>query len=349
MIKRITNALNRLSKLPKNRYLPFIKNKALAFVYKKIKSTKVAYPVSIMLELTNKCNLTCTTCARGYDYGKQMNTGFMDENCAKKIVDELWGYLYSIGLTGMGETFLYPNIKNIVDYIKAKNKNITIFVSTNAMLPNFIEQVAPLAGLIDKILVSIDGLDDVYESIRQKAKFERLKSNLETLIKNCHNTSTSITLNMVVTKENYHQMADLVIFAKNVGVKYLGFTKFNLAAVTQIDKTYYDFYKSEEFLTAFDLLKETEKQVKEVEVSYHTFDTNHSFQACPFPWNNFYITWDGYMPPCCAKPFPKELHFGNVFDSSVIEVLNSKEYRNWRQCWYENKSPAFCDKCHFIV
>jgi len=348
--RRFKKALKRLRKLPKNKYLFFyIKNKIVHFALKISKSTKVAYPSTIMLELTNKCNLSCSTCAREYDYGKQMNQGVMDENQAKKIIDELWCYLDSVGLTGMGETFLYQNIKNIVDYIKSKNKGIIISVSTNAMIPNFLEQVSPLVNLIDTIQVSIDGLDEVYESIRKRAKFECLQSNLETLVKMCKNTSTSLMMNMVVTKENYHQMADLVKFAQKIGVKYMDFTMFNLAAVTQIDKSYYDFYKSTEFLTALNSLKETQKQVNEVVVSYHNFDTNHNFQACHFPWGHFYICWDGYITPCCAKPFPKELHFGNVFNSSVIEVLNNEQYRKWRTLWLNNQTPDFCDKCHFTA
>jgi radical SAM protein with 4Fe4S-binding SPASM domain len=349
-IHRIKKALKRLSKLPKNKYLLlYIKNKVVHFVLKIAKSNKVAFPSTIMLELTNKCNLSCITCAREYDYGKQMDLGIMDENQAKKIIDELWYYLDSVGLTGMGETFLYPNIKNIVDYIKLKNKGIIISVSTNAMLPDFIEQVKPMLGIIDTIQVSIDGLWEVYETIRKRGKFERLKSNLEIVAEMCKNTCTSLMLNMVVTKENYHQMAELVEFAQKIGVKYMDFTMFNLAAVTQIEKMYYDFYKSPEFLSEFQLLKETQKQVKEVVVNYHSFGTNNSFQACPFPWTHFYISWDGYMVPCCAKPFPKELHFGNIFDTKVTDILNNEQYRHWRNLWFKNQTPAFCKNCHFTT
>jgi len=348
--RKLKKALTRLIRLPLNKYLfYYLKNKILHFALKILKSTKVAYPSTIMLEVTNKCNLACRTCAREYDYGKQMDLGVMDENRAKKIIDELWCYLDSVGLTGMGETFLYHNIKNIVDYIKSKNRGIIISVSTNAMLPNFMEQVTPLVGIIDTIQVSIDGLWEVYESIRKRGKFERLQSNIEALAEICKNTKTELMMNMVVTKENYHQMATLVKFAKKKGIKYLDFTMFNLAAVTKIEKSYYDFYQSQEFFSEFNLLKKAQKQVKGVMVSYHSFDTNHSFRACPFPWAHFYITWDGYLVPCCAKPFPKELNFGNVFDNSVMKVLNNTFYRHWRTLWLKNKPLAFCEKCHFTA
>ena len=349
-LRKVKKALKRVSQLHRNKYLFFyLKNKMVHFALKFTKSTKVAYPSTIMLELTNKCNLSCTTCARAYEYGKQMDLGIMKEEQAKKIIDEIFPYIDSIGLTGMGETFLYPDIKNIVSYIKSKNRGIIVSISTNAMLPNFEEKAVPLAGLIDTIQVSIDGLGEVYESIRKGAKFAVLQSHLEMLVEACKNTTTSLMMNMVVTRENYNQMADLVKFAQKIGIRYMDFTLFNLAAVTQIEKSYYDFYKSPEFLSALHALKETQKQVKEVVVNYHSFETDHSFRACPFPWTHFYICWDGYITPCCAKPFPKELHFGNVFNSSVIEVLNSESLRHWRTCWFKNQTPAFCDKCHFTV
>lgn len=316
--------------------------------YKLTRSTRVAYPSTIMLELTNHCNLACTTCPREYDYGKAMDKGMIRMDQAKKIIDEVWPYLDSIGLTGMGETFLYNEIEELVHYIKTKNKGIIISISTNAQLPGFIEKVSPLVNYIDTIQVSIDGLGDVYESIRQKADFNRLDENLRNLKSLCKGTGTDVMLNMVVTRENYFQMPALVSYAEEIGIDYLDFTLFNLASVTNIDRSYYSFYKSQEFLKVIEELNEVVRKAKQVTVTNKNFKTENGFRKCPFPWTHFYICWNGYVAPCCAKPFPKELHFGNVFDNSVIHVLNSSSYRNFREMWYANKTPGFCNKCHFI-
>ena len=83
-------------------------------------------------------------------------------------------------------------------------------------------------------------------------------------------------------------------------------------------------------------------------VTTRNFKTANSFQKCRFPWSHFYICWDGFIAPCCAKPFPKELNFGNVFENGVLNVLNSKKYRNFRTLWYKNQAPNFCNKCHFL-
>lgn len=347
--RQLKKALKRIRYLPKNKYLLlYLINKFRALWLKLIKSTKVAYPSTIMLELTNHCNLACTTCPREYGYGKRMDKGFIGLNQAKKIIDELWPYLDSIGLTGMGETFLFKEIEEIIDYIKSKNKGIIISVSTNAVIPKFIEKVSGLINKIDTIQVSIDGLDHVYESIRKNAEFKLLDQNLTQLSELSKGSETTLMLNMVVTKENYKHIPLLVEYADKIEAEYLDFTLLNLASLTNEDRSYYDFYKSDEFM---DTLSELENKIvkhKSVTVTNRNFKTDNSFQKCPFPWTHFYICWNGFMPPCCAKPFPRELNFGNVFKSSVMKVLNSSDYRKFRIFWFKNKAPEFCTNCHFI-
>jgi radical SAM protein with 4Fe4S-binding SPASM domain len=347
--RKLEKAVKRLKNLPRNQYLLlYAINKIRHFFYRLIKTTKVAFPSTIMLELNNHCNLKCTTCPREYDFGKEMDKGFIGPDEAKKIIDELWPYLDSIGLTGMGETFLYKDINQIIEYIKEKNKGIIVSLSTNAMLPNFIERVENIIGKADTIQVSIDGLDDVYEAIRINASFKILNENLIRLVELCEGTETKIMLNMVVTKENYLHMNSLIEYCNKIGVKYLNFTLFNLSSVTNLDISYYDFFQTEEFLTEMRKVENQRKSNNRIEITNWDFKTKNEFQKCFFPWTHFYICWNGFVTPCCAKPFPKELNFGNVFDKGVMNILNSNSFREFRELWFKNITPDFCDKCHFV-
>jgi radical SAM protein with 4Fe4S-binding SPASM domain len=323
-------------------------NKVKHFYYKITKSTKVAYPSTVMLELSGHCNLHCTTCPREYAYGKQMDKGYMTVENAKRIIDELWPYLDSIGLTGMGETLLYKDIEEIVDYIKSKNKGIIISISTNAVIPNFIETVTSLVGKIDTIQISIDGLNEVYDSIRLNSNFNILDNNIRALRKLFPKSETTFMLNMVVTKENFHQMADMISYAEEVNIQYMNFTLFNLASVTDVPTDYYDMYKETDFLEALRKAKEKSAQSKDVVVSNWDYQAKNEFQKCNLPWSHFVICWNGEVPPCCAKPFPKELCLGNVLKDGVLATLNRYKFRAFRTLWYENKTPEFCTKCHFI-
>ena len=348
--RRLKKAIKRLQNLPKGKnFFLYLLNKTKHFYYKATKSTKVAIPSTIMLELSNLCNLRCTTCPREYNYGKEMNKGVMKLEQAKKIIDEICPYIDSIGLTGMGETLLFKEINEITDYILSKNKGIIISFSTNAVLPDFIEISSNLINKVATIQISIDGLNDTYEAIRLNAKFDVLDKNLRELSKLCQNTSTELMLNMVVTKENYLQMPNMVSYAKEIGIKHFNFTPFNLTAVTDISIDYYDFYRSENFTNALQKLEYAIKETPEVSVSRWDFSGKSGFRKCPYPWTHFYISWDGFAVPCCAKPFPKEFNFGNVFSDKFISVLNNDLYRNFRRMWFKNETPDFCKKCNYIV
>jgi len=311
----------------------------------KSKSLSVAYPSSIMIELTNHCNIKCITCAREYAYGDAMAKGFIDFEKFKNIIDEVYPYVDSIGLTGLGETFLYKKIDEAIDYIRSKSKGIIISCSINAHLAKSVEIANKIAGKIDTIQISIDGIGEVYNNVRKTADYEFFLKNTKGILEVVKNTQTDIMFNMVVLKENYHQMSDMLKFADKIGVKYLNIIPMNIVSRTDLDNSYYDFYQSEEFKDEYFKTKELRSEYPDIELTFYDFESPASFKKCRFMWNYFYITWDGYVPPCCAKPFPKIKNFGNVFEQPLIEILNSGDFKDFRKDWLEEKNPEFCDKC----
>lgn len=347
--RRLNKAIKRLKQLPGGTaFFKYGGNKFRHYGLKATGSTRVAHPSTIMLELSAHCNIHCTICPREYGYGKAMDKGFMDLQHAKRIVDQTWPYLDSIGLTGMGETFLYPHLEEVVDYIRSKNQGIVISASINAYAPKTREYATKLRNKIDTLQVSIDGLDEVYDRIRQGSDFKTFLANLSGLSELLKGSSTDMMLNMVVTKENYFQMSQLLAFANQVGIRFVNFTIFNLAAVTGIDVGYYDFYLSGDFAEAKQELDQTREKYPGIETTFWEHNPEKGFKNCPFPWSHFYICWNGEVAPCCAKPFPKEFTFGNAFEKPLMKILNSPGYQSFRKMWQNNQTHPFCQKCHFI-
>jgi len=344
--RKLLKALQRIQHLPKGiNLLRYSNNKIQTLLLDKSKSLKVSYPSSIMIELTNHCNIKCITCAREYAYGDAMDKGFLDFEKFKSIIDEIHPYVDAIGLTGLGETFLYKRIEEAVDYIKSKNKGIIISCSINAHLPKSIEIAEKLINKIDTIQISIDGIGEVYNEVRKTADYNFFLKNTLGILEKAKGSNTDIMFNMVVLKENYHQMSEMLKLCYEIGVKYLNINPMNIVARTDLDNSYYDFYLSKEFKVEYFKTKEIASKYPNVELTFYDFESHASFKKCRFMWNYFYITWDGFVPPCCAKPFPKEKHFGNVFEQPLIEILNTKDYQDFRKDWFDEKNPEFCDKC----
>jgi radical SAM protein with 4Fe4S-binding SPASM domain len=344
--RKLLKAIKRIQHLPKGiNLLRYSNNKIQTLLLEKSKSLKVSYPSSIMIELTNHCNIKCITCAREYAYGDAMAKGFMDFEKFKNIIDEIHPYVDAIGLTGLGETFLYKRIEEAVDYIKSKSKGIIISCSINAHLPKSIEIAEKLVNKIDTIQISIDGIGEVYNEVRKTADYNFFLKNTLGILEKTKGSSTDIMFNMVVLKENYHQMSDMLKLCDEIGVKYLNINPMNIVARTDLDNSYYDFYLTKDFKDEYFKTKELASEYPNVELTFYDFESPASFKKCRFMWNYFYITWDGFVPPCCAKPFPKEKHFGNVFEQPLINILNTKDYQEFRQDWFDEKDPEFCDKC----
>lgn len=333
--------------LPKGKdFFTYANNRINYIISKRKRKPQLPHPVSLMIELTNHCQLKCMICAREYAMGKEMDKGHMDFDKFKKFIDKNHVYLDRIGLTGLGETFLYPQIKEAVNYIRTKNKGVNIFISTNAYPANTPEIVSQIANDIDTLQISFDGIGSVFEEIRKKSDYNKYYSNLEAVSKLAKGKRMTVKYNMVVFEQNYHQMTDIIKLAKKLDVKEIYFNTFNLVG-NNFDLSLYDFYKSKKFREKF---TEAIKLADELNIylGYSELDEPKGFKYCGYPWDNFYITWDGYLVPCCAKPFPKEMNFGNVFENGLIKSINSKDFLNFRQMSNENITPDFCRRCHKI-
>jgi hypothetical protein len=60
--------------------------------------------------------------------------------------------------------------------------------------------------------------------------------------------------------------------------------------------------------------------------------------------NFLFVRRNGVLTPCCAKSFPEKNNFENVFDGSVMPVLNGKNSQQWQALQFNNKTPGFYEK-----
>ncbi len=135
------------------------------------------FPQHLFLEATNVCNLKCEMCARNI---KEQIYGYMDFNLFKKIIDEASIYgPRSFCLHIFGEPLLALNIVRMMEYIKLKNSNNTILLTTNGIL---LEEELPQRILdlgIDRLVVSVMAAkEETYEKITQADCLKKVETNI---------------------------------------------------------------------------------------------------------------------------------------------------------------------------
>jgi radical SAM protein with 4Fe4S-binding SPASM domain len=341
-------AARRALGLPRGRdFFTYARNRAAFVLAGRRKDLVLPHPTSIMLEVTNLCQLRCVTCPREYAFGKAMDKGHVDLAAAKNLIDQCHIYLDSIGLTGLGETLLYPHLVELVEHIRRRSKGVHIFISTNAQQPDAAAIVDRIADKIDSLQISIDGCGEAFEGVRRNSNWERYLANVKEIARITRGRRARVKLNMVVLKANYHQMSDVVRLARSLGIPEVHFNTFNLVA-NDLDTSYYAFYHTADFRGALEEAARVADR-EGVVLGIDDVTSPRSFSRCPFPWNHFYVTWDGFLVPCCAKPFPKEKHFGNAFESSLRDCVNTLEFQQFREMSKRGVTPAFCARCHVVT
>lgn len=150
------------------------------------KFTTEPYPVDIIAEAANVCNLKCSMCFQSDDLlpvTKTTKVPFMAMDTFKKVVDESAKYrLPALKLSWRGESMLNKNFVEMIRYAKAKGI-LEVTTLTNGTLMDEAMCRNILSSGLDQIVISIDGITkETYEKIRIGADYDQVLNNLRTLV-----------------------------------------------------------------------------------------------------------------------------------------------------------------------
>ena len=129
------------------------------------------YPLLVDLELSTLCNLHCPMCYTITEKFKQkVNACLIDLGLFTRIIDEIAGKITAIRLSLRGEPTIHPKFLECIEYAKKKGvREVSTLTNGSRLSAEFFREMID-AG-IDWITISVDGLDDMYESIRKPLKF----------------------------------------------------------------------------------------------------------------------------------------------------------------------------------
>ncbi|TYB30289.1 MAG: radical SAM protein [Candidatus Mcinerneyibacterium aminivorans] len=172
-------------------------------------------PLKAHLELTNRCNLNCIHCyVSSKNFCKDLATKKI-----KKIIDNIVdsGGLY-LTLSG-GECLIRKDFKEI--YLYAKTKGLFVSVLTNGTL--ITKDLIKLFNLYPprKIEISMYGMSkNIYDKIicnkKKKNYYKKIKKTIFLLKEKNFNCE----LNIILLKENIHQLELFLNFAEKNNISY---------------------------------------------------------------------------------------------------------------------------------
>ena len=301
-------------------------------------------PRSIQIECTTKCNLRCTFCELSYWREEPADLEFDN---VQTMVAHL-PKLKRIDLTGIGEALVNKNFFDIVRFLKRRGIYITLNDNFMLMTEKTARRVVELG--IDQIFLSLDGASaETYEPIRRGAKFDVVIANVKRLMAIKQETGShlpEVKINTVVCDTNYHELPQIVALAHEIGIGMVQFV--NIVTFDNTDSMGTADIREkvrQKFEEAISLAEELGVLVK-VEL----FD-KLPVQQCDFPWTRNFVTYDGFVHPCCYttqsgdRTAQNGRSLGNLVDDAYVDIWNSEKYASFREKMGEGILPYQCEHC----
>lgn len=295
------------------------------------KAVQWGVPISVTFEPTTSCNLRCPECPSGKREFTRP-TGMLQNDFFKSTIDELYKEISYLIFYFQGEPFLNPKFLDMVKYASAKN--IYTATSTNAhYLTDAVAKQTVESGL-SRLIISIDGTtQETYEQYRIGGDLKKVIEGAENIVKwkkELRSKTPHIIFQFLVVKPNEHQIKDVEVLAKKIGVDEVRFKTAQM----------YDYVNGNKLIPTIEKYSRYKKQTD----GTYTIK-NEMLNHCWRLWHSTVITWDGLVVPCC---FDKDAQhqLGNLKTESFKKMWQGNKYQNFRSAVLRSRSEIdICKNC----
>jgi len=272
----------------------------------------VDFPLNVIIEPTNYCNMMCQMCLRNVMTRKQ---GIMQWEIFCKIIDECAANgTYSISLYMLGDPLIHSRIRAMAHYAKMMGIPY-VDISTNGM----IDMTVLLGTALDEIIISLDGIDNTTYNENRQGDYQKIEDNINNLI------------NAKTEGKYEYPLIRLQIIEMDSTKPYLG--SFVEKWSDKVDVIYIK--KLEGMVQGLG-----DKLISDGDVSKINFDRN----PCKQLFYTHSITWDGDHSYCCHDP-KGVTTIGNVENMSIRDAWKSETRIQEIERQNNNIFQGVCEHC----
>lgn len=315
-------------------------------VFKRMLHKPAPLPLSVQVDLTNRCNLSCTMCPIHY---LDIEKTHIDFELLKKIIDNLSGGVKEVALVGLGEPLTHPRLIDAIKYCKSRGKVTKI--TTNGLLLDNDDRIREL------ILSGLDSISFSIESISQHGpdkvahRDNRVARNIERLMELKKELKTDlpcIGIQTILFKHRENDVYEIVkwsaahnVFRVNVLRMHLYFDiDAKRPDAGEEKKIFREFAKlRKKYNVRIDCLQDQfYSGLKGMLYKYFKYLLgldSFCIRLLDFP----VISQAGDMIPCCVLPNYK---FGNILEEKLEDVWRGEKINNFRK---NHNKVERCTKC----
>jgi MoaA/NifB/PqqE/SkfB family radical SAM enzyme len=171
-------------------------------------------PVSLILDTTYVCNLTCRMCHQNSPDYHIPEQPHIPVEYVKSILDFAKD-TESIYLLGYGEPFMHPNMYEIIKMLKTNCPKSKVETTTNGVLFNERNIKKLIDSKIDMISVSMDGPDLERGHQKSEVTYKNLRKICE-VKKKLNINYPQITIGFILGDDNKDELIPIIEFAKEI-------------------------------------------------------------------------------------------------------------------------------------
>jgi len=210
-----------VNKVVRLRRMPSLRSVGVHLSYLLLSSGYTPPPRSIVMELTDRCNLRCRMCWLTIEAEMGIKREFKDELTLAEIerfIDEVKDFKPEIMITG-GEPLTRKEFPRIIAHIA--RYGLTMLVITNGVLltEDLADQI--VKSKVRKLCVSIDGDEETHDRIRGvKGTYQRAIRGIKLLQEaktRLHSDIPEIALTCTITRDNLHCLESVIDTSAELG------------------------------------------------------------------------------------------------------------------------------------
>lgn len=320
-------------------------------------------PREVNLELTHRCNLRCKMCGvwtKGVDPK-------LKELTPEEYLD-LFGQMKDMGVSLVtlagGEPFIRKDFFEIVKAAKSQGLICNVFTNGTLIRDTDIEKI--FRNRIDKIIVSIDGIGPVHDSIRGvPASFDKAIRALSDIVEKRRSLGAKkpeIDIHMTILRENIGHIFRLSTLCQKLGVNF-SFQPYSESYEQAVEQTSLggEAIGSRRYLPHNKTLRFSEKDIHQIReelvllpVTFYTkllsSFNDEDFKYGRMPIKKCYITRNFMMIDPYGNVFPctnlDSYIVGNIRNERLSNIWRGERYETLRRKLSRHLFPVCVNCCH---
>jgi MoaA/NifB/PqqE/SkfB family radical SAM enzyme len=318
-------------------------------------------PVCLYLEVTNRCNLLCTTCPRTYE--ELEPEADMSWELFTSIVNQ-FDSIKRVVLHGVGEPMLVKDLPERIEFLK--RRGIYVLFNTNGTLLNAANGERLFNTGLNELRVSLDAAESsVFQMVRGRDLFDRIVRNLSGFRRRQRELgaeSPRVSLWLTGLRETIGQLEAFIRLAHRIDVpevylQRLVFFNDNPIGLARSESALFgktSLHEEETIQRAEELARElgvifNASGATEPRASVKQRREDQPWSLCRRPWTLMYFTATGRALPCCIAPFSMHGYdsftLGDATQHSLREIWNGDRYVEFRANLMSSQPPRACANC----